>query len=183
MPIAPQITPFLENLDRLGVTWELADNSVAARLALLSYLKSLGRHEVLTWNPGLLPLQGLTEAFNDLGLRMVTHHRDKLNPEWMVGLTSADAALADTGSLVLRTAPGQSWFPALMTMDHVVLLPTSRLFPDLASWRADWRRHRPNDFASTLIITGPSFSDDIEFHQHFGMFGPARQHVIVFNEE
>ncbi len=183
MPLAPEITTFLKNLDHLGVTWELADNPVAARLALLSHLQSLNRHEVLSWKQHALPLEGLAEAFNDLGFKLVTLRKEKLNPEWMVGLTSADAALADTGSLVLRSAPGQSWFPALMTMDHVVLLPASRLFPDLASWRADWQAHRSDDFGSTLIITGRSFSDDIEFHRHFGMFGPARQHVIVFSDE
>jgi len=174
------IRTFLDNLEALGATWELEENPVAARLTLLRYLRELGRKEILAWEPDALPLTGLAEALADIGLSLMPTHRRNLNPELMVGLTSADAGLADSGSLVLHLARGRSWLPGLVTLHHVVLLPAERLFPDMATWRQAWQTSRPEDLASSLIITGPSSADDIELHSHRGMFGPGRQHVIVF---
>ena len=177
------VDTFLRNLEALGATWELADNPVAARLTLLRYLSALNRKEILAWEPAALPLPGLSEALADIGLVLLPTHRRNLNPELLVGLTAADAGLADTGSLALGLAPGRSWLPGLVTLHHVALLPVSRLFPDMATWRRAWLDSRPDHLASSLIITGPSGADDIELHPHRGMFGPGRQHVILFYDE
>jgi L-lactate dehydrogenase complex protein LldG len=171
---------FIQRLEALGATWERAENPVAARLALLGYLRDLGRNDILAWEPDALPIPGLAEALNDVGLRLMSTHRRHLNPELMVGLTSADAALADTGTLVLSPGPGRSWLPALIVLHHVVLLPIERIFPDMAAWRRAWMRTRPQDVVSSLFITGPSVSDDIELHPHRGMFGPGHMHVLLF---
>ncbi len=177
---AELVNAFLRQLDALGATWELEENPIAARLTLLRYLRELNRKDILAWEPEALPLPGLAEAMQDVGLSLIVPHRRHLNPELWVGLTSADAALADTGSLVLCWARGQSWLPALVALHHVALVPASRLYPDLATWRQAWAASRPADLAASLIITGPSSADDIELHAHRGMFGPGRQHVIVF---
>ena len=174
------VNVFLHHLEALGATWELADNPVAARLTLLRYLSALNRKDILAWEPEALSLPGLPEALADIGLTLMPTHRRNLNPELLVGLTSADAGLADTGSLVLHLAQGQSSLPALVTLHHVALLPASRLFPDVTAWRRAWMATRPGDLASSIIITGPSSADDIQLHPHRGMFGPGRQHVILF---
>jgi len=172
---------FLKNLEALGASWELEANPIAARLALLRYLQELKRPEILAWRPEALPLPGLAEAMAGIGLTLIPTQRRNLNPNLLVGITSADAALADTGSLVLHLQEGRSWLPGLITLHHVALLPLDRLFPDMAAWRRAWMRTRPQDLASTLIITGPSRADDIELHPHRGMFGPGRQHVILYH--
>lgn len=174
------ITTFTHNLDRLGVTWELEDNPVAARLSLLRRLQESNRQEILAWDPQHLPISGLEDALNDVGIRFTPVHRRYLRPELMIGLTSAHAALADTGSLVLDLGPGQSWLPALIVLHHMVLLPTSRLYPHLTAWRQAHTASPPSP--TQLIITGPSVSDDIELHPHRGMFGPGHQHIILFHD-
>ena len=37
----------------------------------------------------------------------------------------------------------------------------------------------PDEPSKALIITGPSFSDDIERHRHLGMFGPRHVHLFL----
>jgi L-lactate dehydrogenase complex protein LldG len=176
------IQEFIENWERWGGTWEMWDNPVAARLALLHYLRENERSELLAWQAEELPVPGLPEAIADAGITLLHPHRRNLSPDIVMGLTSADAALADSGSLVLAPAPGRSWLPALIPIHHIVLLPDSRIYADLRSWRQDWLHTRPQDAFQSLIISGPSFSDDIELHKHYGMFGPRYLHLLLFHE-
>lgn len=172
---------FTRNWEKLGGTWEHWENAIAARLALLRYLHEREHYELLAWQADALPIPALAEALEDAGITLLHPYRRNLSPDMGVGLTSADAALADTGSLILVPAPGRSWLPALIPINHVVLLPTSRIYPDMAAWRGDWRENRPRDAVSALVVTGPSFSDDIELHKHYGMFGPRYLHIIMFD--
>ncbi len=169
---------FIRNWEQWGGTWELRENPVAARLALLCYLREQKRSELLAWRADDLAAPGLVEALSDAGVILLHPHRRNLSPDLAMGLTAADAALAASGSLALVPAPGRSWLPALIPIHHVILLPTSRIHQDLRAWR----RARPHDAARALIISGPSFSDDIELHKHYGMFGPRHIHLILFDE-
>ena len=173
---------FIENWERWGGDWEQWDNPTSARLALLRYLRERNRSELLAWQAEELPIPGLPAALDNVGVTLLHPHRRNLSPDLAMGLTAADAALAASGSLVLAPAPGRSWLPALVPIHHVVLLPTSRIHQDFRAWRRDWRFTRPQDAARALIISGPSFSDDIELHKHYGMFGPRHIHLILFDE-
>ncbi len=176
------INTFIENWERWGGSWERWENPITARLALLRYLYEQKRSQVLAWCAEAMPISGLAEALQDAGIELRHPHRRNLSPELAMGLTGTDAALAASGSLVLIPAPGRSWLPALIPIHHVALLPTHRIYADLRSWRQDWLRTRPQDAARALIISGPSFSDDIELHKHYGMFGPRQVHLILFDE-
>ncbi len=173
---------FIQNWERLGGTWEHWENPVAARLALLRFLHGQDREELLAWRPDKLSIPGLPEALKDAHITLLHPYRRNLSPDMAMGLTSADAALANTGSLVMVPAAGRSWLPALIPIHHVVLLPTNRIYANMKTWRQDWLDNRTQDVASALIITGPSFSDDIELHRHYGMFGPRYIHIILFGD-
>ncbi len=172
---------FIANWQGWGGTWERWENPVAARLALLRYLHDQKHTELLAWRANEIPIPGLPEALQDSGIELLHPHRRNLSPDLAMGLTGADAALAASGSLVLIPAPGRSWLPALIPIHHVILLPTRWIYPNLSSWRQEWRQTRSQDAARALIISGPSLSDDIELHKHYGMFGPRRVHVILFD--
>lgn len=172
---------FLAAWERLGGSWEQHANPTSARLALLRYLSNLQVREVLAWPAPALPLPGLDDALRDTGFHLVEADRqDATKTNWSIGLTGADAGLVATGSLVYASAPGRSWLPALLPARHIVILPSDRLYPDLAAWREAWRQNgREQDAAGALIVTGPSISADIEFHRHRGTFGPRFLHLIL----
>ena len=171
---------FAQQWRHWGGSCEHWENPVAARLALLRYLREQNRLQLLAWQTEALPIPGLSEALTDAGMMLLHPYRRNLSPDVAMGLTSADAALADSGSLVLVPAAGHSWLPALIPIHHVVLLPTERIHQNLSSWRSTWQAQRPNDAARALIVSGPSISDDIELHPHRGMFGPRHVHIICF---
>ena len=178
----PLTKTFIQNWEGLGGTWEHWENPIAARLALLRFLHGRDQAQILAWQPDELSIPGLSEALKDTDITLLHPYRRNLSPEMAIGLTSADAALANTGSLVMAPAAGRSWLPAFIPIHHVVLLPTGRIYANMRSWRQDWLVSRARDVASALIITGPSFSDDIELHRHYGMFGPRYIHIILFDE-
>lgn len=90
-------------------------------------------------------------------------------PVWdaEVGVTAADLAVAETGSLFLATGPGRPRLYSLCPMLHLVVIPRERIVGTLAEAFA-----RLSD-RSTAIITGPSRTADIEGILVRGVHGPG----------
>lgn len=97
------------------------------------------------------------------------------------GLTSADAALAETGTIVVSSGPGRSRLVSLLPPVHVALLPTSRLTSDLFTWiAAVGRSELP---ASITLVSGPSKTADIEQTLAIGVHGPKRVIAILYADQ
>lgn len=176
-PFHDHANRFLAAWSRLGGTYEQHPNPISARLGLLRYLRDLQVVEVLAWPAHQLPLPGLDDALRDAGFVLVEANRLDARAGLETGLTGADAGLIETGSLVFEPAPGRSWLPALLPSRHIVILPSDRLYPNLAAWRRQ-QAGREQEAGGALIVTGPSISADIEFHRHRGTFGPRFLHLI-----
>jgi len=191
---------FLQALDRLRVTWEVAESPVVARLTLVTRLQEEGVKQVLTWEANQLSIGGVLEALQVLAIETVTPTLStpdtRLRPQDLdqrrryllgieaitVGLTGADAAFAATGTLLLNSGPGRSLLVSQLPRRHIVLLPASRLYPSLERWLAGLPRVPGRPAVPITIqsfLTGPSRSADIEATPAFGIHGPGRLHVIL----
>jgi len=96
-----------------------------------------------------------------------------------VGLSSASAALAETGSLVVTSGPGLSRQATLLPPIHIALVPTSTLVTDIFPWV----QARPSPVPAALtLITGPSKNADIEQILAIGVHGPKRFIVILYRD-
>jgi L-lactate utilization protein LutC len=95
-----------------------------------------------------------------------------------VGITSADYALADTGSLVLFTEPR---LLSLLPPCHIAVIESSKI---VASLDDVFRlRPLPGDRSSAMVvITGPSRTADIEMRLVRGVHGPGEIHVIIVED-
>lgn len=199
---ASLIERFTQALDRLSVTWEIAGSPITARLKLVSGLQDDGTKRLLSWSDENLPVAGVLEALNVLGVAVTTPDPRsmpvKLRPQdpagrkellagietIEVGITGADAAIAETGTLFLASGPGRPLLVSQMPRRHLVLLPASRLYPTPESWlavqrRAGVRLERPGSWTA---LTGISRSRDIELHPSVGIHGPRKRHVIIVQE-
>jgi len=101
-----------------------------------------------------------------------------------VGVTSADYALADTGTLVLMSGGEQHRLISLLPPVHVCLLAPSRIFPSLTQLLAYinnefYSRERPPH--ALTCITGPSRTADIEHTLTMGVHGPKSVHVLLYS--
>jgi len=96
-----------------------------------------------------------------------------------VGLSGADAALAETGSIIVSSGPGRSRLATLLPPAHIALLSTSALTTDIFTWTAAREGGMP---ANVNIISGPSKSADIEVTLAIGVHGPGRFIVILYTD-
>jgi L-lactate dehydrogenase complex protein LldG len=97
------------------------------------------------------------------------------------GITSADYGFAETGSIV-TIASREARFISLLPPVHIAVLPLSRMLTGLDEFYT--KVPLPADESvSTVFITGPSRSADIEMILVRGVHGPRVIHVIVVEEE
>lgn len=95
-----------------------------------------------------------------------------------VGITSADYALADTGSLVMIASPAEARLISLLPPVHIAIVPADRLLTGLDELYT--LIPRPADLTSSMVfITGPSRTADIEQILVRGVHGPGEIHVVI----
>jgi L-lactate utilization protein LutC len=95
-----------------------------------------------------------------------------------IGITSADYALADTGTLVILSGPGEARLISLLPPAHIAVLPRSRILTGLDELFS--LLPKPAEQTSSMVlITGPSRTADIEQILVRGVHGPGRITVIV----
>jgi L-lactate dehydrogenase complex protein LldG len=96
-----------------------------------------------------------------------------------VGISGADAALAETGTVVVSSGPGRSRLTSLMPPVHIALVPASCLTGDLFTWMAEQKPPLP---ASVTLISGPSKTADIEQTMAVGVHGPGRFIALLYQD-
>lgn len=140
----------------------------------------------VSWDPDQLPVPGVIEHLQHLGL--VRHSHDvPADPvgridtqmgylDLVLGITGAEAAFAESGTVVLRSGPGRPRMASLVPLVHVVLLEQARLHRSLSHWAAGGIG---DDAANLIFISGPSRTGDIEQHLNLGVHGPKHLHVVL----
>lgn len=95
-----------------------------------------------------------------------------------VGISSADYALADTGSLVMFSSTEEARMISLLPPCHVAIVPRSRILSSLDELFTTVPL--PADRSSSMVlITGPSRTADIEQFLVRGVHGPGEIHVVI----
>lgn len=140
----------------------------------------------LMWDDAWLPVAGLAAALAAKGFALdhqqagdltSVSRRDELATA-TIGITGADAALAETGSVVLVSGPGRGRLASLLPPVHVAIVERSRFvrsLPDLLVARPELAVAGSN----LVCITGPSRTADIEHTLSRGVHGPKEVHVIL----
>ena len=115
------------------------------------------------------------------GVRTGITDRDALREacaQAAVGITSADYALADTGTLVLLASPREARMISLLPPVHIAVVPHHLILGSLDELCE--RIPAPADLTSSMVlITGPSRTADIEQILVRGVHGPGEIHVVV----
>lgn len=106
---------------------------------------------------------------------------DELRPHCATagaGITSADYALADTGTLVMLSSLEEARLISLLPPVHIAVVPKEHVLSGLD----ELFTILPNPAARTssmVLITGPSRTADIEQILVRGVHGPGEIHVVV----
>ncbi len=101
----------------------------------------------------------------------IEHELDRARvDEYQFGITRATAAIAESGSMILTETGSSSRLGALSPWVHVAVLETRSILPDIPSAIAAFGSER-----STLFVTGPSKTADVEGILIQGVHGPGVQ--------
>jgi L-lactate dehydrogenase complex protein LldG len=95
-----------------------------------------------------------------------------------VGITSADYALADTGTLVMLSSPHEARLISLLPPAHIAVVPSGRILSGLDELFATVPLPAEQT-SSMVLITGPSRTADIEQILVRGVHGPGKLAVVV----
>jgi len=108
----------------------------------------------------------LAEALRAGGIELVHQH----DPAIGVGLTGAQGAIAETGTLVIAGGPDFPLSASLVPRVHIALLSASKIYATLTEAFTD-----PilTQAAAAALISGPSRTADIEMTLTVGMHGPG----------
>ncbi len=125
-----------------------------------------------------LPVSKLLENLNVLqGLRdagFEARRWDEMTPDETYdidcGITDATYAVAETGSIVIRSTPEHGRSISLVPMYHVAVLEPKNFVPDLVDLFE--RLAKDGVGGSITLITGPSKTADIEMNVVTGVHGP-----------
>jgi L-lactate utilization protein LutC len=97
-----------------------------------------------------------------------------------VGITTAQAAIAETGTLVLDFASERHRLVSLVPPVHIAIVDAAHIFQTLGEALA-FIHQNGNISPAVTFITGPSRTGDIELTLTVGVHGPRELYVIVNN--
>jgi L-lactate utilization protein LutC len=95
-----------------------------------------------------------------------------------VGITSAQAGIAETGTLVLDSSQERNRLVSLIPPVHIAILDASKIFLTLGETLAALESG-PELSPAITFITGPSRTADIELTLTLGVHGPQELYVII----
>jgi L-lactate utilization protein LutC len=133
-----------------------------------------------------LPAPGVTSALQAIGMERIDHvvppgSRTDHNVGYRdvdVGITGAEIALAESGSVALVHGEGRPRMASLVPDVHIVLLEVERLDRTLAHW-AQKNPTLVTETTNLVLVTGPSRTGDIEQQLNLGVHGPRHVHIVM----
>jgi len=162
---------FVAELQALGVNSFLEDSDDAVRSRVVALV---GSDPVLQWDAAALPYD--VGGLFPWALTGKSPRDAQASAE--VGITGADAAIAETGSLVLLSGEGKPRAASLLPPTHLAIVRRSDLYASMGEFFAA-HADAIARAACCTFVTGPSRTADIELTLTLGVHGPGAVIVVV----
>lgn len=178
-----------EEVEAVGGKAFRVPDLLAARELLASLLEEAAAKSALCWEHELLSRMGLAEFLQSRNI--MRHSYESLSRMDLaaqratmlacdIGISSVDCAIAETGTLMVCSRPGQERVASLLPIMHVAIVERQQIVPDLLdAFDILHQRGLGNLPSNTTLITGPSKTGDIELQLTTGVHGPKHWRVIL----
>lgn len=162
---------------------------LTARELLATLLEEAAAKSALCWEHDVLARLGLAEFLQSRSV--LRHSYESLSHldfaaqraamlACDIGISSVDCAIAETGTLMVCSRPGQERVASLLPVMHVAIVERQQIVPDLLdAFDILHQRGLGNLPSNTTLITGPSKTGDIELQLTTGVHGPKHWRVIL----
>jgi L-lactate dehydrogenase complex protein LldG len=182
---------FAAELSRLEGTPHRCDDDEAALDTIAALLRRHGATSAIAWEDAQIGLPGLGALLQSLHIRVLDGHivgdsraaRLQALESALVCISGADAGIAESGTLVLRSGAGRARLASLLAPVHIAVLRADRLVRGLGAALALVQHEHGQDVFATssnlTLVSGPSRTGDIEQTLVLGAHGPREIHVVL----
>ena len=172
---------FSENLKAVGGRCEVAANEAEIVAALTRIIRDLQGTVLRARRIAVSDASGLDRILGQISVEV-----DEISTsppaaelfDYDIGVSTAQAAIAETGTLVLESESERHRLVSLVPPIHIAILDAADICQTLGEALAAVKRG--NELSPTItLITGPSRTADIELTLAIGVHGPQELYVIV----
>ena len=167
---------FAESFQRVGGAFYYCESEAHFAAQLAAYLKEQQIERLFAWEPAV---QAVLLA---AGVPFVADETDFL-PHADAGLTTCEALVARTGSLLVAAATAAGRRLSIYPDQHLVLARTGQVVAEIGdALRAVQARYGPQMPSMVSLTTGPSRTADIEKTLVLGAHGPRRLVLFLLDD-
>lgn len=184
---------FAEEVTAVGGQALVVADVALARQKLAELLTQAEAQSVVCWQHELLDRAAVRELLADKQVEWLDAERlPELPPAEQrkrllacdVGITSCEAAIAETGTLMMWSRLGRERLASLIAPVHIAIIERRQIVPDLIdAFNLLGKRGVEAMPSNVTLITGPSKTGDIELQLTTGVHGPGVWQVIIIDEQ
>jgi L-lactate dehydrogenase complex protein LldG len=172
---------FAEQAAGVGASCDIVADESEAIAAIRRVLSSCGARRIIGSDTPLVQ-RAIAAISPDLETRDIADVSREDLFACDAGITTAQLAIAETGTLVLESAREKNRLLSLVPPIHIALLAADDICDSLSQVIQRLQEsHRTANVASHAVtfITGPSRTSDIELTLTIGVHGPRTLHIII----
>lgn len=180
---------FAAEVNAVGGQAFVVPDAESARRKLSELLTEPRAASAICWQHPLLDRLRLGELLSAASVAVTDYERTANLPDGErrelllacdVGITSCDCAIAETGTLMMCSRPGQERVASLLPPTHIAIVEEQQIVPDLIDAITRLQQNGVESLPSNVtFITGPSKTGDIELQLTTGVHGPGKWLVII----
>lgn len=166
-----RLRQFRDKSEQLSCTVDEVPQLTDAPLAVARYLSVMNLPPAAVCAPALAGLDWRS-------VRIDVQGRGARDGD-LVGITGCFCAVAETGTLMLLSAPETPATVSLLPETHIALVPASRIVAGMEDGWQLVRQEQAQLPRAVNFISGPSRTADIEQTIVLGAHGPYRVHLVI----
>ncbi len=168
-----ELAAFFVEVEKLGGKVRRISGLTDLQEALKELVKTEEVKKATVWQTAEMKAWGVEDALKALGVEVVSPYASNREvAECELGITGADFALPETGTLGLRSSIERPRTVSLLPRVHLALIQTTCLRADLHQVFEEAKHD-----GYFVFITGPSRTADIELTLTVGVHGPKSLYV------
>lgn len=173
---------FLEELEALGGYGKRVETLEEAREYVLGLARERDARLLVRWDVEELEELGVDEPLEEAGVEVAVWREleefREVAGQADIGLSTAEWAIAETGSLVLTGGPGRGRTVTLLPPTYVAVIAIDKILRTVPEAIEKYAGDGGLP-ANVCFHTGPSRSGDIEMSLAIGVHGPGDVHVVL----
>ena len=182
--VKDNVERFRRALDSLGGTTHVVSSGFALGEAIDSIVRGQPDPPALLYEPfALAEEMGLYLALRARGVDLVpVRQAGNRTASLNVGLTGAELAIAESGTLLVGGEPGGWGLATVLPWVHIAVLRARDIAPDIATAFAEFERRFVAGERNWVWISGPSRTADIVQQLVLGIHGPNALHAFIVGD-